>query len=907
LADLLARLQSALADRYTIERELGAGGMATVYLAHDLRHDRSVALKVLRPDLAATLGPDRFLREVRIAANLQHPNILAVYDSGEAAGFLYYVMPYIEGPSLRESLTQHGELPLAEAARILRDVADALAAAHAKGVVHRDIKPENIMLSGRHALVADFGVAKAVHEATGRQTLTTAGVALGTPTYMAPEQGAADPHTDHRADLYAFGVMAYEMLTGQPPFVGATPQAVLSAHVTEPPVPVTQRRSTIPPPLAQLVMRCLAKKPADRPQTAEELLPVLEVLSTPSGGITPTDTQPVQAMPGAHSGRRALVAAGVAVALIALGVLAAQVFKSRPLDITISDITQITTEPGLEFQPAISPDGKEVAYLAGRFATGTALVIRSTVNVAGSGEIRLADTSLRGEAYPAWSPDGEFVRFLGCPHLPWDVCAWSEVAKLGGAVRPQTLPSKAQLLPVIGSLGWGWPTWSPDGTRVAFVVADSIYVSSAADTAGRRIAVHPAPCLGLHSLAWSPDGQRIAYVNGNVEWLASGTVAGSSVWTVDAEGGAPRQVAGEAFLNVSPAWLDARHLLFVSNRDGPRGVYVVAVGPDGAPGAPRAIPGVADPHSISYSISAQKLAWAKFTLRQNIRSYPLGRSGAVSIREGRPETSGNLVIEEHDVSPDGRWLVFDSDRRGNMDLYKVPVGGGDPVQLTNLAGNEFRPRWSPDGREIAFFAIGAGQQHATIMVMSAGGGVPTAVTSSRANSVNPSWSPNGLALTFTSNRAIPSPIWLLSRDSIGGAWHEAVPLTDFACGAPAWAPDGSGILCDAGNDLVFVSPRGHEIWRRNLIPGSGLSGYGAPAYSRDGRTIYLWGYDPDRAGGVWAIPVAGGPPRRIVRSDDPALTVPGVGEPARPDIGPDRLYLTVSQYESDIWVANLRW
>ena len=296
LADPLARLRTALADRYTIERELGQGGMATVYLAEDLRHHRKVALKVLKPELAATVGAERFHREIQIAAQLQHPNILAVYDSGEAAGFLYYVMPYIEGPSLRESLSQHGELPVAEAARILRDVADALAAAHAKGVVHRDIKPENIMLSGRHALVADFGVAKAVHEATGRQTLTTAGAALGTPTYMAPEQAAADPHTDHRADLYAFGVMAYEMLTGQPPFVGATPQAVLSAHVTEPPVPVTQRRATIPPTLAQLIMRCLAKKPADRPQTAEELLPVLEVLATPSGGITPTDTQPVRGL-----------------------------------------------------------------------------------------------------------------------------------------------------------------------------------------------------------------------------------------------------------------------------------------------------------------------------------------------------------------------------------------------------------------------------------------------------------------------------------------------------------------------------------------------------------------------------------------------------------------------------------
>jgi len=325
VTDQLARLKDALADRYTIERELGQGGMATVYLARDLKHDRDVALKVLRPELAATLGPERFLREIKIAAQLQHPNILPVHDSGEAAGFLYYVMPFVEGHSLRERLAKEGELPVPEAARILRDVADALSAAHAKGVVHRDIKPENILLTGRHALVADFGVAKAVSEATGRQTLTTAGVALGTPTYMSPEQAAADPHTDHRADLYAFGVMAYEMLAGQPPFSAPTPQALLAAHVTEPPLEVTQRRATIPAPLAQLIMRCLAKKPADRPQTADELLPVLESFTTPSGGVTPTDGRPVPAV----QLRRRLAIPIALIAVVVLAVAGYALWRSR--------------------------------------------------------------------------------------------------------------------------------------------------------------------------------------------------------------------------------------------------------------------------------------------------------------------------------------------------------------------------------------------------------------------------------------------------------------------------------------------------------------------------------------------------------------------------------------------------
>src|SRR5512145_2620955 len=226
MTETLERLTAALASTYAIERELGAGGMATVYLAEDLKHHRQVALKVLRPDLAATLGPERFLREVTIAANLQHPHILPVYDSGQAGGFLYYVMPFVEGPSLRDRLLKERELPVIEAARILRDVADAMAAAHAKGVVHRDIKPENVMLSGRHALVADFGVAKAVSEATGRQSITTVGVALGTPSYMSPEQAAADPQVDHRADIYALGCLAYELLSGHPPFRGDSAQQV---------------------------------------------------------------------------------------------------------------------------------------------------------------------------------------------------------------------------------------------------------------------------------------------------------------------------------------------------------------------------------------------------------------------------------------------------------------------------------------------------------------------------------------------------------------------------------------------------------------------------------------------------------------------------------------------------------
>ncbi len=286
MSETTTQLAAALEGRYRIERELGAGGMATVFLAHDEKHDRKVAIKVLRPDLAASIGSERFLREIRIAAKLTHPHILPLHDSGQADGLLYYVMPYVEGESLRDRLSEHGELPLPDAVRLIREVADALAFAHKQGIVHRDIKPDNVMLTEGHALVTDFGVAKALSDAQESQKMTALGVAVGTPAYMSPEQAAADPNVDHRADLYALGAMAYEMLSGRPPFEGESTQTVLAAHVTVPPDPITRHRPTVPDWLADVVMRCLEKKPADRWQSAAELREQLDAFTT-RGAITP--------------------------------------------------------------------------------------------------------------------------------------------------------------------------------------------------------------------------------------------------------------------------------------------------------------------------------------------------------------------------------------------------------------------------------------------------------------------------------------------------------------------------------------------------------------------------------------------------------------------------------------------
>lgn len=321
-AEQLNRFQSVLGDRYAIDGTLGTGGMATVYLARDLKHGRTVAIKVLHPELAAGVGPDRFIREIQIAANLVHPHIVPLLESGEASGFLYYVMPRIEGESLRQRVVRDGPLPIGDCIRILRDTADALAYAHAHGVVHRDIKPGNILLSGQHAMVTDFGVAKAIHEAAQSETLTTGGLSIGTPAYCSPEQAVGDPNVDHRADIYSFGIVAYEILTGRPPFVDLSPQSILSAHVTKAPVPVTDRQSALPPALARVVMRCLEKDPADRYQSAEELTAQLAMLSTPTGTGTTADTRPT-------TGRRARRRVLVAVALLAAVVVSILVLRSR--------------------------------------------------------------------------------------------------------------------------------------------------------------------------------------------------------------------------------------------------------------------------------------------------------------------------------------------------------------------------------------------------------------------------------------------------------------------------------------------------------------------------------------------------------------------------------------------------
>jgi tRNA A-37 threonylcarbamoyl transferase component Bud32 len=367
MSDLVPRLTSALADRYRIERELGQGGMATVYLAEDVRHRRKVAIKVLHPELSAALGPERFLREIETTANLRHPHILPLYDSGAVAEFLFYVMPLVEGESLRDRITRERQLPIDDALGIAREVADALGYAHSRGIIHRDIKPENILLEGGHAVVADFGIARAV-SAAGAEQLTRTGMSIGTPSYMSPEQAAGEQNLDGRSDLYALGCVLYEMLGGQPPFTGPTVESLVHQHLMVAPPPITNLRPTVPVSVAGALARTLAKNPADRFNPAAQFVQAL------SPDAVATLSQHVAAPPASHRSRRVPIGIG-AVAVAGIAVAAYLITRAEGSQVLLEPKrVVVATFENKSGDPALDPLGAMAADWIARGLIGTGLV-----------------------------------------------------------------------------------------------------------------------------------------------------------------------------------------------------------------------------------------------------------------------------------------------------------------------------------------------------------------------------------------------------------------------------------------------------------------------------------------------------------------------------------------------------
>jgi len=417
MSDTVARLNAALEGRYRIDRELGEGGMATVYLADDLRHERKVALKVLKPELAAVVGADRFLAEIKTTANLQHPHILPLFDSGEADSFLFYVMPYVEGESIRELITKEKQLGVKDALSITRKVSDALDYAHEHGVVHRDIKPGNVLLSERgEPLVADFGIALAVAQAGGGR-ITETGLSLGTPHYMSPEQATGDRDVDARSDVYALGCVLYEMLSGRPPFSASTAQGVLVQILTTDPPSITGLRRTVPLHVEGVLARALEKLPADRFKSAAEFTRALDdetfvyaprPMATDPGRPAVQAPAPVQEVAAPKKGRDFRLIAAVGVAAVMTGIAAWGWMQPEPeavtLRVTTSDPT-ITFPPGSGERLAISHDGSMIAI-----ATAEGGIDRLAIRRADERDFRvIPDTD--GATTPTFSPNGDWIAF----------------------------------------------------------------------------------------------------------------------------------------------------------------------------------------------------------------------------------------------------------------------------------------------------------------------------------------------------------------------------------------------------------------------------------------------------------------------------------------------------------------
>jgi Tol biopolymer transport system component len=872
VADVTVQLRDALSDRYTVERELGRGGMATVYLAHDLKYERPVALKVLRAELSAILGGERFLREIRLSAALQHPHILPLLDSGEAGGFLYYVLPFVRGESLRDRLNREKQLGLDEALTIIKQVASALDYAHHQGVVHRDIKPENILIHEGEAMLADFGIALAVKEAGGNR-LTETGLSLGTPQYMSPEQATGDRTLDARSDVYSLGAVLYEMLAGEPPVTGPTAQAMIAKLLTERPTRLRVVRETVPESVDAAVAKALAKTPADRFPSAGDFAATLQ-----AGVAGPR--------PKARWRARRLwigVGAAAAVGLLAFG--AWRLTRSGSPVLVMGRSEQLTSDPGLEIQPAISPDGRLVAYSAGNSSR-----MRIFIRPAGGGRtIPLSDDSGAVETQARWSPDGSSLLFLTHGGV-------SIAPALGGSSRPVVAPASAY--------GVTTAAWSPDGQAIAFVRGDSLQVMPLAGGRARWL----ASGSDLHSCSWSPNGRWIACVSLNQISVRPGSMFGnlapSTIILVPAVGGQPIRLLEPRAFNQSPVWSpDGRRLFFLSNRDGPRDIYAVTLSSSGRPrGEPARLTTGLGAISISLSTDGRKLAYAVYSARANIWALPIPSSRPISAEAATPVTNGSQVIEAMRVSRDGRWLLFDSDLRGNADIYRMPVSDGQPEQLTSDPADEFAPDLSPDGRAITYHSWRTGTRD--IEVKPLDGGPVESVTDTPAQESYPVWSPDGGSILFY-NQVPPFTIYVTRRGS-NRRWSSPPSLLVSPGRGAEWSPDGAWVAyvaaeSDATDGPVMVMPAAGGGSHRLFDPGPAAPEATQALWSPDGRTIYYKAHDAEGRTSFWAVNATGGTPRLLVRFPNPER------QSSRKDFAVDgrRLYFAIEDRQSDVFVAEM--
>ncbi len=866
------RLTTALADRYRIERELGEGGMATVYLARDLKHDRDVAVKVLHPDLGAALGGGRFLAEIRTTARLQHPHILPLLDSGEADGLLYYVMPLVTGETLRARLERERQLPIDDVISIAREVADALGYAHGQHVIHRDIKPENILLQDGHALVADFGIALAVQSAGG-QRMTQTGLSLGTPQYMSPEQAMGERAIDARSDIYALGAVTYEMLAGDPPFTGSSVQAIVAKVMTERPTPIHTVRDTVPHHVEAAVLMALAKLPADRFVTAAAFASAL----TAGTGSTMTRAASYRS---ARPRPAWWLAGAVAAAALAF-FLGRQLSGGRGESFaTFGRSSPVTWEQGLELTPALSPDGKQIAYSAGN-GTASKIYVRP---IADGRPVPLTTDSVAVELFPRWSRDGTRVLYIK------DGLVFS--APAGGGPPRQEVPARGS--PVQSA------TWSPDNSQIAYVVGDTLFLHGA-DGTSRSLAIEEQLTL----CTWGPR-DLIACSAGNSLYLMPGigfgNIAPSWITVFRVDDGAIVTLTDSSSNNQSPQWSrDGRHLLFLSNQFGVADLYALPIADDGTKrGAAERLTVGLNISTFSLSADDSQLAYAVMTTSANVWSEPwTGLHQPPSRPSPRQVTFGQQTVEGFTLSADGRWLFYDSDLAGNSDIYKMSISTGVPERLTTDPTPEFSPYPSPDGRSVVFHSFRGDSRD--IYLLPLDGGALEKLTNTPAQELQPRWSPDGKSIAYFMLSGPPA-IRIATRGA-GGAWETRERL---AAGYwPAWSPDGRFLTFTSdllGGKLSVVPVDGGEPRALYDVSQTGAPVAETSVWSEDGRTVYFKSHTATGVASIWSVPASGGIPQRMLDLGDTRVGSDRYGF----RFGNGLIYYTLSDRQSNIWVMELK-
>ena len=846
-----ARLTTALADRYRVARELGAGGMATVYLAHDLKHERDVAIKVLHPELGAALGAERFLAEIKTTAKLQHPHILPLLDSGAADGLLYYVMPYVRGETLRARLTQEGQLPVDEAVRIAREVAGALDHAHKQGVIHRDIKPENILLQDGAALVADFGIALAVQTAGGAR-LTQTGLSLGTPQYMSPEQASGERIVDARSDVYALGVVTYEMLAGEPPFTGPTVQAVVARLLTETPRSITAQRKAVPPHIDAAVMRALEKLPADRFAQAAAFATALEDTSTRAiSGVKPR-ASPAKPRRWLMSALVAIAVAGIAFAGWWIGQRSSTASgNDRRL---VADLAM-----GGKSRPTIgvtiSPNGRVVG-IVGRDSTGVRVIRLRDLS---SDSSRIVPGSQGADAF-AFSPDGKSLVFSG---------AGGTIRRMAVEGGPSTVVASPS--PFRTSLHWGVDDW--------------VYFTQSSGALS-RVRASGGPVESLTSL----DSARHEFAQWDPQLLPGGKALlffsyafpadSSRVEVVDLTTHRRQTLIRNAFF---PRYVAGGYLTFF--REG----VVMAVRFDASvlrvSGAPVSVlTNVTSEQSAG--VSGYAISDGGTLLYQPQSDVDVPQLVREISRDGRDRELVTVTGRwaEPRISPDGRFLALS--QLGRLpQIWLLDRARGVFGQLSRGAGASFSPNWAPDSRSLIHLT--ETPVFDVVRTPVDGSAVDTLLRSA-VDKVPTSVGTDGRSWAFESE----GQVFVVS----GSDAPRAVAVNGNTRQTPVISPDGQWIAyaerAAAGASEVYVQSMTTPA-RRQLSSGGG----GQPRWTKGGRElVYRQG---DAVLAATFNPATGEPGISVELFRRPSAGQVFFGRTAGFDVSPDgqRFFLVIPQQQ----------